>query len=402
MKKANYYFILFSFFVLHLNAQLYFQEGYFIDNDNNKVECLIKNMDWSKNPDSFGYKMAKDSIVQTKEIREVSEFLVYGTDQYYKRHTLEENLVDLGGKLIKRKGQLVFLKVLFESKSNLYAYKQISDFFFYGNNKSITLLKYTEKVKNTKNIQGREYQKQLYGDLFCEDFDIKRYAEIKYDEDKLTDFFQDYSSCVDEDFVNFYENKTVTKMDFKITLGGLYLPPFETKFTYNSYNQQVLIVKNKFENLVTYSIGIETEFTRTNDRDKWRVFFAPNFQKLKASKTDALYPSRDSSFDASALELPIGIRRYFKINKDHQFFVSTAYAFNAALKKDFDSNYRGIKLQDQNSINKHSVIVGVGGTYKEKYSFSINYYIIKRHTIDNIVELNADGTISFIAAYTLF
>ena len=37
-------------------SQIIFENGYFIDESNNRIECLIKNIDWKNNPTEFEYK----------------------------------------------------------------------------------------------------------------------------------------------------------------------------------------------------------------------------------------------------------------------------------------------------------------------------------------------------------
>ncbi len=39
-----------------LNAQNNFEEGYYIDNSGNKINCLIKNLDWKNSPESIVVK----------------------------------------------------------------------------------------------------------------------------------------------------------------------------------------------------------------------------------------------------------------------------------------------------------------------------------------------------------
>ena len=38
-------------------SQIKFENGYFINNSDEKIECLIKNKDWDDNPVKFNYKL---------------------------------------------------------------------------------------------------------------------------------------------------------------------------------------------------------------------------------------------------------------------------------------------------------------------------------------------------------
>ncbi len=49
--------------ILHLEgySQITFEKGYIIDNSDQKIECLIKNIDWIFNPVNLEYKISEDS-----------------------------------------------------------------------------------------------------------------------------------------------------------------------------------------------------------------------------------------------------------------------------------------------------------------------------------------------------
>ncbi|MGL6126113.1 MAG: hypothetical protein ACRC05_03280, partial [Chryseobacterium artocarpi] len=60
MKNA---FSVFAFLsITSIYAQVKYEKGYIINNDNVKTEVLIKNKGWVSNPDSFSYK--KDDNAQ--------------------------------------------------------------------------------------------------------------------------------------------------------------------------------------------------------------------------------------------------------------------------------------------------------------------------------------------------
>ena len=42
-------------------AQITLEKGYYIDDDDRRIDCLIKNMDWGNNPTSLNYKLTDDS-----------------------------------------------------------------------------------------------------------------------------------------------------------------------------------------------------------------------------------------------------------------------------------------------------------------------------------------------------
>ncbi len=57
-------------------AQIKFEQGYFIDNNGTKTECLIKNVDWHDNPSQIEYKISEDDEARMGYIRNIKEFAV--------------------------------------------------------------------------------------------------------------------------------------------------------------------------------------------------------------------------------------------------------------------------------------------------------------------------------------
>ncbi len=68
--------------VLNGNAQIAFEEGYIIKNNNQKINCLIKNKDWKNNPSQFQYKTSIDSDVYIGKLDSIKEFSVNNKLKY--------------------------------------------------------------------------------------------------------------------------------------------------------------------------------------------------------------------------------------------------------------------------------------------------------------------------------
>jgi cellulose synthase/poly-beta-1,6-N-acetylglucosamine synthase-like glycosyltransferase len=72
--------ILFFFLIFALNGftQNSFLKGYYINNSNERVDCLIKNNDWLNNPTQFEYKLSENSEKKIQTINSVKEFEITG------------------------------------------------------------------------------------------------------------------------------------------------------------------------------------------------------------------------------------------------------------------------------------------------------------------------------------
>jgi hypothetical protein len=60
MKKNYFYFFLLPLFGL---AQTNFKQGYIIDNQNNRKECLVKDEDWLNNPETIFIKYSETATI---------------------------------------------------------------------------------------------------------------------------------------------------------------------------------------------------------------------------------------------------------------------------------------------------------------------------------------------------
>jgi len=67
---------------LKLAAQTHFEKGYVVTNDNQRLECLIKNKDWFSNPKSIEYKLNAGDSILTGNLDNLKEFGITGMSTY--------------------------------------------------------------------------------------------------------------------------------------------------------------------------------------------------------------------------------------------------------------------------------------------------------------------------------
>ena len=63
-------------------SQISYEKGYYIDNNNQKTNCLIKNIDWRNNPTEFEYKLSNNSESQKITIKSIREFGIDKISKY--------------------------------------------------------------------------------------------------------------------------------------------------------------------------------------------------------------------------------------------------------------------------------------------------------------------------------
>ena len=412
MKKLLFFFILGFIFSVNIYAQSNFKEGYFIDSENNKVECLIDLKLHMGKYSKFSYKTSpKDSLLEMR-LDKVNELHVYNTDAYFKRFTLSEDVFDRNYRLIERKGGSLLLKVILESEVSLYKIKNDADVFLISLDNQLYFLQYLSKKLRDQIKEYKTYQRQLYEILDCNVFTEERFKKLNYNKKDLIELVNEYAICKSISITNFNEERVKLKLDYKITMGGFLYPSFENAGTFRRVaGTTIYSYQSNFEVQSSYMFGFETELTFTNGIDKWRLFLAPNYQVINGSveSVSNLNPSDiyTANLNESILEIPIGIRRYFRINKNLEVFTNAAFAFNVAINNDFSVDDIGLGRENIikerfSFFNQRSTFFGIGATYKERFSLGFNYYLIKRNKLNNYTEFIADNAVNFTLSYKLF
>jgi hypothetical protein len=208
-------------------AQNKFEQGYFINNSGQKVECLIKNDDWKNNPSNFKYKTSEAGDVVTGNLSNVQEFGIAGKSKYQK-FTVD---IDRSSKRVQElntkrtpefSSETLFLKVLVEgSRANLYSYVDgaLKRYFYTSTSKQITQLIYRFYKSESGGVRTNEsYKTQLKDNLPCANAD----SNLKYTRNELVKYFLAYNNCESQDasIVDYTLRDTKGKLRFKVKGGN--------------------------------------------------------------------------------------------------------------------------------------------------------------------------------------
>ncbi len=207
--KFLYCFIAGLLLISTASAQSIYEAGYFIDNDGNRKECLIKKLAWRENPTEFEWKKNISSNPKTEKIEDIKEFSV-GEEFRFKRYILEFDLNgDTLGRSTKSKDpnlriRKIFLRLILKSKASLYQYSENGVHrFFYTDPTAVypELLLYKvyykpdETKKPGKKIIQQEnntYQEQLKQKINCRNQDV---SKLTYTQRDLKRYFKKYNEC---------------------------------------------------------------------------------------------------------------------------------------------------------------------------------------------------------------
>ena len=63
-------------------AQFLFDQGYIINNNNERIDCLIKNIDWKDKPKIFEYKLNENDVETNGSTDNIREFGVLDESRF--------------------------------------------------------------------------------------------------------------------------------------------------------------------------------------------------------------------------------------------------------------------------------------------------------------------------------
>lgn len=380
------------FLGLNSLAQIKFEKGYFITNDGQKVEGLIKNNDWLQNPNYLIYKKTIDAEQKKLTVKDVKEFGVYASSKFIKAIVNIDKSSNLLRELTEFKEpkfekEEIFLKVLIEGDANLFSYKNgnLVRFFFNKNNSEIEQLIFKKyKTIEDKIAVNDKFKQQLWVSLKCKNISFKTFKNLDYKENDLIHFFERYYNCIQTEYISFKKNK---KQDlFNLTLrAGLNNSSLSTGNTTFDADSPYF---PDFGNQLGLRLGVELEFIMPFNKNKWGIIIEPTYQSFKADVDQ----KNSTSVDYSSIELPIGVRHYFFLNK-----TSKLYA-NGSIIIDF-SNGELLSQEIQSSSNFG---FGIGYKSHEKYSLEFRYHTNRDLFNNYLNNFSEYKTMSIIFGYTIF
>lgn len=213
--KKQFLYLLTAILSSSCYSQIAFEKGYYIDNTNQKTNCLIKNIDWKNNPTEFEYKISENSESEKTTIKSIKEFGIDTISKYIRTTVNIDRSSENINSLSTDKNPLfqeeeLFLKVLVEGKSNLYEYVDgsLKRYFYNKADSTIEQLIFKSYLTPENDIaKNNRFRQQLWVDLKCPNFTDIEIENIKYKKNDLVRFFTEYSECYNEKLINFSTNQ---------------------------------------------------------------------------------------------------------------------------------------------------------------------------------------------------
>jgi hypothetical protein len=378
------------------HAQISFKKGDFIDNNGDKIECFIKDVDWKNNPIEFKYKLSRNSETKEATIAAVKEFTIQNFSKYVRGNVkIDRSSSDLNHLSSIRnpvyEEEKLFLKVLVEGKTNLYHYEDgnLVRFFFSKNDHNVIEQLIFKNYLTTNNFRGENnmFRQQLLNELKCHSITSKNIEKTKYNKKDLTSFFILYNECMDSAVINNNNNAKKKRDLFNLNIRiGLNTSSL-------SVNNQANTFRNvDFGNKFQFRFGIELESILPFNRNKWAIIAEPTYQRFNSEQE-----SPNSIVDYKSIEIPLGIRHYFFLNANSKLFINGSYVLDNVLKSKI--SYSNTDFEITKSTN---LAFGLGYKQNDKYSLELRYHT-SRNLLSNFVFFDSDyNTLSIIFGYSLF
>lgn len=383
-------------------GQISFEKGYFINKDDVKVECLIKNMDWKNNPSSFEYKLSELEEVLTNEITYVKEFAVYGDFKFVRKTVMfdkaDENLSSLSevGEAEFEERQ-VFLKVLIEGLASLYFFDDsFSKKYFYsmGDENPSQLMHKKYLVSRIKVKTNNNYKTQLINAFICDDISFSRFDDLIYNKKDLMSIFTDFNNCKKSAYINYVKARSKSELfNFSIK-SGLTISSF-------SFTESSFLVRNyDFGKKENFRIGIEAEIIFPYNKNKWALFVEPTYQSYNSEINKNIYLSSDK-IQYKSIEMPIGWRHYIFLNDTSKLFVNASFVFDIPISSNIS-----LKTEGRSTVydlqTDSSWAFGLGYKIGDRYSVECKFQTT-RHPLNGYKNLFSKYTsTTVVLGYTLF
>ncbi|HLS31905.1 MAG TPA: hypothetical protein VK021_13695 [Flavobacteriaceae bacterium] len=404
--------ILFSIIFLSLNcySQISFEEGYYIDNSNQKISCLIKNIDWKNNPTKFEYKLTEDSDIKKATIENVKEFEIFNASKYIRDTVMIDKSLNHPVKKLSKDKEItfqeetLFLKVLVEGKASLYSYENgdLKKFFYNKDNADIEQLIFKRYIARQLKVgTNNAYKQQLFNDLKCSSFNKKKFERLEYRNKNLINLFVEYNECRDQAYINYEERQQRHIFNLNIRPG---ISSSSLLINGNPFDLKDI----DFDNEIAFRFGIEAEYILPVNRNKWAIVVEPTFQSYKSEKTNQQKNISGNLLISRVtyrfIEIPASIRHYLYLNNNSKIFINLSlildFSFDSSveLTRADGSKYYSLEMESR----KTNYALGIGYKLQEKYSIEMRY-----QTYRNVLasQFNWDSnfsSLSLILGYTLF
>lgn len=392
-------------------AQKNFRNGYFIDNNGTKTECLIENEIWLVNPTSFKYKLSENAEVNKRDIENTKEFEVedfhyirFIVDMDYSTNNVERMTYD---KEPSFKPEQLFLRELSAGTATLYHVqaKALERFFISKNNSAPTQLVYKPYKSGSGILYNRSYKGQLYNAMKDKFSNVNDFKSVEYNIKDLIKLFEKYTGNKNESKLKRIETETKGSLNVTVYAGG----------GLTSIKSYVAATDENFNDTAPSTIaGLELEHRLPFNNKAWSIFTAPGFEQFSSKKSIKGYSNSSFSDYTSTVDLkytsiniPLGLRYSLPFKENSRLSFSVAYMFFFASKSSSANYTRTYARSGQPSSlkgslgNSNTIYLSLMYTYK-RLGFELRYVPERVLNKNNTYVYTNVTSVSALLRYSVF
>ncbi len=380
-------------FASSIFAQEKFLDGYYINNDNERIEGFIQQEFFIDNPNEFYYKSSETAEKELMNLTAIKEFGI-GSEIRYQRFTvkMDETINKVTKEKWSKNPELVekevFLKVIVDAKASLFYYeKDRAKKFFYAIDGAVPeqLIYRLYRYQTDGLRENKQYQQQLWNNLKCSAWSPKDLSQLKYLKSKLVRLFKSYNENCGGGEMAVYRGR-IKKKSVNVTLKPrLASSFFEIKNEIETPVLQTidLPIKSSFQ------IGLELEYMLPFNDQRLSVFAEPVYRSYQAETTtniDYIYYVNNKPVFGSeeatvkvkyqGVEIPLGMRYRFISRAKFKLFATAAYGLDIPIERErtLTSTSETPQLRrDFEFRPENTTYLGLGANFLNRYSIEFRY-----------------------------
>ena len=381
-------------------GQMKYEKGYFINNDNQKSECMIKNRNWKNNPTEFSYKLNNSGEAKNGDLTSVKEFGIYNSFKFVGADVKIDRSVNPKTTITTEKDPIwkqekLFLKVLVDGKAKLYSYvdQNLERFFYSVGDGAISQLVYKEYKSGLNLVKNTSFRQQIWNDLKFTDSSMDLVKNMNYTSKDLEQYFKSYNSSFGGPVNEILTQEKKSYLNLKLT-PGINFSSASMSFP-NELNLQEKTLKT-YKNNPSFRVGIEAEWVFSYNKFKWAVVFEPTYQSFN-SGTESI----DGIIKYSSVEFPIGVRYYYHLNENNRLYLNGFYVPGVAANFNSQIILKRVGNDVHSGIKPNGNVAFGGGIDHNKLSLEARYYADRTLFKDNLQDA-IYSRFSIIVGYKIF
>ncbi|PWL38489.1 hypothetical protein DKG77_09495 [Flagellimonas aquimarina] len=323
------------FIIISISAsgQRDFEPGYFIDDNDNKLECLIQNEKWLFSPKEVFYKLNESSEVKSFTVKNCKEFKI-GDEGVFMRVSGDFPITQ--SKLKKKElspdpelsQKTTFVQNIVKGNASLFWFVDNNGivYLYSKDGGAIKPLLYKKYVLENLIIKENNiFRTQLVKDFECGNQPIIQKTE--YRRKSMIKYFEYLNQCSSDKSYVVLERTAKQKANFPVTIkvwAGMQQNNYEAETT----NPPTTF---SFEDEVVAKFGGELEaFFPYFGYKKASVFLSTQFSKVGNTFVFPSNEANERAFEAdySIIEVSFGGRYYFELAEKSSLFIDLALAAN--------------------------------------------------------------------------